>query len=154
MGVKRITVGDLRERVIIQQATVTRGADYNEEILAWAPVATVWAAVTERGGREPILADRPVMLVSYEVTIRNLNISHAARVVAKDETISEPTEEESVVIAAGIDVTVLSDWLLRNGMPPTHRDRLFWRNKKLSIETITPLPTAGLLVLRCLEVAA
>lgn len=107
-----ITAGDLRERVEIQQATVTIGAEFNEEILAWATVATVWAQVVERGGREPILADRPVMVVSYEVTIRAIT----------------PT--------------------------PTHLQRLLWRSKVLSIETVTPLPATGLLVLRCLEASA
>jgi head-tail adaptor len=106
------TTNDLRERVELQSATVTIGADFNEEILAWATVATVWAQVVERGGREPILADRPVMVVSYEVTIRAIT----------------PT--------------------------PTHLHRLLWRTKVLSIEAVTPLPSGGLLVLRCLEASA
>lgn len=102
------TSGDLRERVEIQAATVTRG-DFNEEILTWSTVATVWAQVVERGGREPVVADRPVMVVSYEVT-------------------------------------------LRAGQAVTHKQRLLWRGKYLGIETVTPLPGQGLVVLRCLEV--
>ena len=72
-------------------------------------VATVWAKVVERGGREPVIADRPVMVVSYEVT-------------------------------------------MRSGVTVTHKDRLSWRSKTLAIDTVTPLPADGLLVLRCLEV--
>lgn len=102
-----VTANDLRERVTIQSATATRDA-YNAEVLTWADVSTVWAKVVERGGREPVLADRPVMLVSYEVTIR-----------------------------AGATVT--------------HQDRLIWRTKTLAIDTVTPLPADGLIVLRCLE---
>ncbi|MCB0147157.1 MAG: head-tail adaptor protein, partial [Caldilineaceae bacterium] len=41
---------------------------------------TVWAKVTERGGREPQLADRPVMLISYEVVIRaGVTVTHSDR---------------------------------------------------------------------------
>lgn len=103
---KATPIGDMLERVDIQSATVTRG-DFNEEVLAWATTSTVWAKVTERGGREPVVADRPVMLVSYEVVIRNVTV--------------------------------------------THKNRLMWRGKYLSIDTVTPLPAQGLIVLRCLE---
>ena len=102
--------GDLRERVTIQQATATRDA-YNAEVLTWSTVATVWARVLERGGREPVLADRPVMLISYEVTVRD-------------------------------------------GRTITHEQRVIWRGKTLTIDTVTPLPADGLIVLRCLEVEA
>lgn len=99
--------GDLRERVQIQRATITRDA-FGEERPSWATVATVWAKVVERGGREPVLADRPVMLVAYEVTIR-----------------------------AGVTVD--------------HGAQVLWRTKTLQVETVTPLPADGLIVLRCLE---
>jgi SPP1 family predicted phage head-tail adaptor len=102
--------GELRERVEIQTATVTRDA-YGAELPAWATVATVWAKVVERGGREPILADRPVMMISYEITMR-----------------------------AGVTVT--------------HGQQCLWAGKTLSVETVTPVPAAGLIVLRCLEAAA
>jgi SPP1 family predicted phage head-tail adaptor len=99
--------GRLRERVQVQRATATRDA-YNAEVLTWATVATVWAQVLERGGREPVLADRPVMLISYEVTVRD-------------------------------------------GLEITHADRLLWRSKTLSIETVTPVQADGVIILRCLE---
>jgi SPP1 family predicted phage head-tail adaptor len=100
--------GDLRERVAIQRATSTRD-EYNAEVLSWTTVATVWAQVVERGGRAPLLAERPVMVVSYEVTIRS-------------------------------------------GLEVSHKDRLVWRGKTLEIDTVTPQPADGLLVLRCVEV--
>jgi SPP1 family predicted phage head-tail adaptor len=98
----------MRERVAIQTSTATRD-EFNAEVLSWATTTTVWAKVVERGGREPVIADRPVMVVSYEVTIRS-------------------------------------------GVTVTHRDRLLWRSKTLAIDTVTPLPADGLIVLRCLEV--
>lgn len=104
------TANELREQVTIQQATSTRD-EYNAEILTWATVATVWARVLERSGREPVLADRPVMLISYEVTIRD-------------------------------------------GLTVTHGQRVIWRTKTLNVETATPLPADGLIMLRCLEVTA
>ncbi|MBO9321652.1 MAG: phage head closure protein [Roseiflexus sp.] len=67
---RRITAGDLRERVTIQRATVERDA-FGGEVLNWADGETVWANVFDRSGRESIIADRPVMLVGYEVTIRS-----------------------------------------------------------------------------------
>jgi SPP1 family predicted phage head-tail adaptor len=105
-------IADLRERVELQQATVTHGADYNEEVLAWATVATVWAQVQERTGSEQLAADRPTSLIYYLVTVRTPTVT------------------------------------------PTHKHQLVWRGKTLSIETVTPMPQHGLLVLRCLEVTA
>lgn len=105
---RRIAAGDLRERVTILAATVTRDA-YGAEALSWSASASVWARVRERGGREPLLADRPVMLISYEV-------------------------------------------LLRSGPALTNANRLTWRSKTLQIETVTPLPEIGMIMLRCLQV--
>ena len=83
--------GEMRERVEIQAASMTRG-DFNEEILAWATTATVWAKVVERGGREPIAADRPVMLVSYEVTIRaGQTVTHKHRLLWRSKTLGIDT---------------------------------------------------------------
>lgn len=83
--------GDLRERIEIQTATVTRDA-YGEEQPAWATVATVWAKVQERGGREPILADRPVMVISYEITIRaGVTVTHGQQVLWAGKTLAVET---------------------------------------------------------------
>lgn len=86
-----IGAGEMRERVEIQAATVTRG-DFNEEVLAWATTVTVWAKVVERGGREPLAADRPVMVVSYEVTIRSgATVTHKHRLVWRSKTLGIDT---------------------------------------------------------------
>ena len=106
-------IGSLRERVQVQAATVTRDA-YNAELLTWATAATVWAKVGERGGREPLIADRPVMVVSYEVTLRYPVV----------------------------------------GLTVTHKHRLVWRGKTLSVDTVTPNQTQGTVTLRCVEVEA
>ena len=88
---KPIAAGELTEEVTIQTATVTRGTA-NAEVVSWADVATVWAKVVERGGREPILADRPVMLVSYEVTIRaGVTVTHSDRLTWGDKTLAIDT---------------------------------------------------------------
>lgn len=73
--------GKLDQRVTIQRASVTRDA-YGAETLNWADAVTVPAQVRERGGREPLLADRPVMVVAFEVTIRSgWNVTHQDRLV-------------------------------------------------------------------------
>lgn len=73
--------GKLDQRVTIQRASATRDA-YGAEALTWSEVATVPAQVRERGGREPLLADRPVMVVAFEVTIRaGFNVTHQDRLV-------------------------------------------------------------------------
>ena len=69
MSKTRVAAGELAERVTILAATATRD-DFGAEVLVWGEVATVWAKVVERGGREPLLADRPVMVVAYEVVLR------------------------------------------------------------------------------------
>lgn len=103
--------GDLNERINIQSATVTLTADYNEESLAWPADGvgtTVWAQVKPRPGREPILADRPVMVVGYEIVIRS-------------------------------------------GTTVTNQQRVQWRGKNLSIETVVPNPAVGFTTLQCIE---
>jgi hypothetical protein len=120
-----VKAGDLRERVQVLRAVSTRD-QYNAERLTWPPLLTVWARVAERGGRAPLVADRPVMVVGYEVTLRSPLPAPVA------DTGGEPP--------AGVTLT--------------HLDRLLWRGKTLAIETITPLPAEGLMVLRCLEAEA
>ncbi len=46
----------------------------------------------ERGGREPLLADRPVMVVAYEVTIRDgVTVTHSERLVWGDKVLGIDT---------------------------------------------------------------
>lgn len=102
-----MAISELREPIDVERATITRD-DYNSEIQTWSLLAAVWAKVVERGGSQPVIADRPVMMVSYEVTIRN-------------------------------------------GLTVTSKDRIKWRGKTLAIDTVTPLPAKGLVVMRCME---
>lgn len=88
---RRTLAGDLRERVTIQTATATRDA-FGAELLSWTDGATVWARVVERGGREPLLADRPVMVVSYEVTLRSgVALNHLQRLRWRNKTLQIET---------------------------------------------------------------
>ena len=105
-----IGAGDLNEQVTIQTATVTRGTA-NAEVVSWADVVTVWATVTERGGREPVLADRPVMLVSYEVIIRNgVTVTHSDRLVWNDKTLAidtvTPRRTDGVIVLRCMEIEI------------------------------------------------
>ena len=105
-----IGAGDLNEQVTIQTATVTRGTA-NAEVVSWADVVTVWAKVTERGGREPVLADRPVMLVSYEVIIRDgVSVTHKERLTWGDKTLAidtvTPRRSEGLIVLRCMEVEI------------------------------------------------
>lgn len=90
MAERGVTAGDLRERVEIQAATVTRG-DFGEEILTWATTATVWAQVYEwsgRGAREVMLTDSPTMVVGYEVKVRaGVTVTHKHRLLWRSKVL-------------------------------------------------------------------
>lgn len=74
-----MNVAKLHEVVTVQRATVSRDA-FGGEVLTWADVATVRAKIVKRAAREPVLADRPVMLVGYEVIVRrHLDVTHQDR---------------------------------------------------------------------------
>lgn len=105
-----IRAGDLNERVTIQTATVTRGTA-NAEVVSWADVATVWAKIVERGGREPLLADRPIMVVAYEVTIRaGVTVTHSDRLVWGDKTLAidtvTPRRADGVIVLRCLEVEI------------------------------------------------
>lgn len=59
--------GDLNRRVRIERQT---GAGGLSETLAWVPVATVWANVRTRDGREVMAADTTVSQISASIRIR------------------------------------------------------------------------------------
>ena len=105
-----IGAGAFNERVTIQTATVTRGTA-NAEVVSWADVATVWAKIVERGGREPLLADRPVMVVAYEVTIRaGVTVTHSDRLVWGDKTLAidtvTPRRADGVIVLRCLEVEI------------------------------------------------
>lgn len=91
MSARRLQAGDLRQRVTIQRATAVSDG-YGGETLTWTSGATVRAQVIERGGREPQIADRPVMVVGYEVMIRSgQTVSHLDRLLWNDKTLQIET---------------------------------------------------------------
>lgn len=85
---KPVAAGLMRERVTIQSATSVRDA-YGSETLTWVDVTTVWARVTDRVLREPVmLDDRPVAITAYEVVIRaGVEITHKSRLIWRTKTL-------------------------------------------------------------------
>jgi SPP1 family predicted phage head-tail adaptor len=61
--------GRLRQRVTIQQKSVTRNS-YEEEIVTWTDVAEVWAEVAPLVGREYLEARQTQADVSHKVRMR------------------------------------------------------------------------------------
>lgn len=61
--------GALRQRITIQQKSVTRNS-FGEEIVTWPTFATRWAEVTPVSGREFIEQSRGEAAVSHRVRIR------------------------------------------------------------------------------------
>lgn len=65
-----MTAGQLRERVTIQQESLTPDGG-GGSTLAWADVATVWASVEPLSGRERMQAQQLESAVDYRVKIRH-----------------------------------------------------------------------------------
>lgn len=61
--------GQLRQRVTIQEKSVTRNS-YGEEVITWSDVATVWASVEPLSGREFLDAQRAGAEVTTRIRIR------------------------------------------------------------------------------------
>jgi SPP1 family predicted phage head-tail adaptor len=64
--------GDLKERITIQDKTVTRN-DFGEEIITWTTFATRWAAVEPLRGQEFIEGRQLVAQVSTRFRVRYLD---------------------------------------------------------------------------------
>ena len=62
-------IGELRHRVTIQEKTVTIDT-YGGEVVAWADVATVWAAVEPLSGREFLEGGRLENEINHRIRIR------------------------------------------------------------------------------------
>lgn len=76
-----INAGDLTDRIVIEQATVSRN-DVGESVLSWATFATVWADVQALSGREAERYGEIVGFTGHKVTIRALpGIKTAMRVI-------------------------------------------------------------------------
>lgn len=98
-----VKAGDLKEIVTIKAATVTRDA-YNQEKFAWnQTVGTAWAKVTVLNAREPIIADRPMMVASYEIELRSeVAVTRANRLEWKGKQLQIETITPNVANATNI----------------------------------------------------
>lgn len=67
----RKDVGTYRHRVTVQAATETQNSQ-GEPIAGWADETTVWASVEPLVGRELLLAQQTVALVTHRVGMRYL----------------------------------------------------------------------------------
>ena len=63
-----LNAGDLKTRGVLQQRTTA--SDGQGGGVAWAPVATLWAAVLAKTGNEIAGADQLIPMVTYDITIR------------------------------------------------------------------------------------
>jgi len=61
--------GELRHRVTFKEKSVTRN-DFNEEVITWTEVATVWASVEDLSGREFYEARRAGAQVTTRIRMR------------------------------------------------------------------------------------
>ncbi|MFA5715840.1 MAG: phage head closure protein [Candidatus Paceibacterota bacterium] len=61
--------GDLRSRIIIEEATYTDNG-FGGKITTWTTLATVWAKVEHLSGRELQIAQLISPNILYEITIR------------------------------------------------------------------------------------
>lgn len=102
--------GTLRHRVVIQEKVVTRN-DFNEEVITWDEVATVWASVEDLSGREFLERRREGAEVTTRIRIRYRSGLHAAMRVTWDgrtfniEGIADPTgrKRELVVMCRELE---------------------------------------------------
>ncbi len=63
-------IADLRHRLVLEERTrVADGGGGATE--TWVEVATVWAAIAEKAGREREAADRAAPLTTTDITIRH-----------------------------------------------------------------------------------
>jgi len=64
-----VRAGQLRHRVTFQEKDVTQNS-FNEEIITWDDVDTVWAQVEDLSGREFLESKRLAAEVGTRITIR------------------------------------------------------------------------------------
>ena len=64
-----VETGKLRERITIQAPTVTRSA-YGDEEVTWTDIATIWAAVWPRSGKEYFTSQQWQAEANIQIRIR------------------------------------------------------------------------------------
>lgn len=62
-------IGRLRHRVTLQQR-LRSGDEGGGATISWGPIATVWAEITARSGREIVLGDTPTARGAYRIVMR------------------------------------------------------------------------------------
>lgn len=83
-----VPVGQMRERVTLQQASVTLDAN-GDPAYAWSTAATLWARVEPTGGETETLAERRTAVATYAVTIRwRAGVSVAQRLLWRGRTLA------------------------------------------------------------------
>jgi SPP1 family predicted phage head-tail adaptor len=86
--------GELRHRVTIQRKVVTLNA-FNEEIITWADVATVWASIETAPGGEFADLNAAGAALSHQITIRYLaNLAPTMQVVYGDRAFNIEVVQE------------------------------------------------------------
>jgi len=80
--------GELRQRISIQYKSVTQNS-YNEEVITWPTLATLWAKVETTSGAEVIDLDAATATLTHKITVRYLmSIMPTMRVVWNDRILS------------------------------------------------------------------
>lgn len=92
------TAAHLRQRITIEQYTVTDRNEIGGEVKDWAPVATVWASVEPIRGREFFAAQQVNAEVTHKVTTRfhagitpKMRVKYGARVL-EIQSVIDPQE--------------------------------------------------------------
>lgn len=70
MATSRTTIGQLSERVTIQQPTASANSQSAAGPLSWSTLATVWALVRAAAGGERLNVGGTVAVHPYEVIVR------------------------------------------------------------------------------------
>lgn len=86
LGAQIPDIGTLRDRVIIQTATVTRDVN-GAEVPTYADTATVWARVEQAntGNSEQLTADQTTVFTRYKITVRyRTTITEKTRIAYND----------------------------------------------------------------------
>lgn len=79
-----MTIGELDQRLNIQQSTASRGTS-GEEIAAWADWKTVWARVETSSGSEKFYSPQLVAEATHKIKMRYLNgVKPNMRVIWRD----------------------------------------------------------------------
>lgn len=93
----KMSVGMLRERIELQRKTVTRNA-IGEEVVAWQPVATVWAALRRITTRDVLAAQQRHAGVDVIFVIRHRSdVAEDWRVIWRGQPyviVGQPLDED------------------------------------------------------------